>query len=304
MSMITSAFSKSVYPAPFTSWIGLGYELYPDMVARMGFEIKSSSQSIEEVTVLSGLGTMARTAEAEATLFDDMAQGLTKQYAHAEYRLGFIVSQTLIEDGKGLNVVQEGAKQLGIAYNETRNLIAANIWNTAFASTNLSADGATLISNSHPTSVGNMSNILSTNATLSEASIEQARIDLKSIKNDRGIRQQIRLMKLIVPAALEFEAARLLGTEKRVGGADNDISAIHKIGVVKDGYEVVDYLTDSNAYFYTTNVSSNGLVFYDRKKLTLSDDTQFSTDNAMFKSHARMTAGCGEFRHVFGSQGL
>lgn len=304
MGIISSAaFSKAVYPRPFTGWLGLGYEMYPDLVPEC-FTVKSSDQSIEEDTILSGLSTMQRVSEGGSNPYDDMGQQRTQQYIPADYRLGFIVTKNLIRDGKGLKVVEEGSKQLGVAYNETRNITAYSLMNNAFNGTIVSADNSTLITSTHASTSGNYSNILSTNASLSEASIEQMRIDLKAIKNDRGIRMQVRPMKLVVPANLEFEATRYLESEYRPSSSDNDINVINKVGLFKDGKVVIDYLTDSNAWFVLTNVSEHGLTFWQRQDLELSNDTFFDNDNARFKGHARWMVGCSEWRHIFGSQGL
>src|SRR5678810_727705 len=286
MPIITAAsFSKAVYPKPFTGWIGLGYDLYPNLVGEC-FNVTSSDQAIEEDTILSGLGVMVRVAEGNSTIYDTMQQGKTKQYTFSDYRLGFQITKNAIRDGKGLKLVQEGSTQLGVAYNETQNLAAYSLFNHAFDGTIVAADGVTLISASHTNGIQTYSNQLSTNASFSEASIEQMRIDMKSIKNDRGIRMQVRPMKLVVPANLEFEAIRQTESEYRADSAENTVSAVNKVGLFKDGKVVIDYLTDPNAWFVLTNVSQHGLTFCNRQPLELSNDTRFDSDNAAFKSHA------------------
>ena len=61
-------------------------------------------------------------------------------------------------------------------------------------------------------------------------------------------------LEMIVPTDLQFVATRLLESEYRVGTADNDISAVRSNGVIPEGYAVNHYLTDTNAFFITTDV--------------------------------------------------
>ena len=300
--MGTGDFQKLVYPKPFTSWIGLGYTMVPDMVP-MVFNVKSSDQSVEEITILEGLGTMVPTSEGESTPYDSLSQGLTKRVTHADYRLAFSVTKNLIRDGKAFSITEKGATELGKSYTETRNRIAFNFMENLFTSGYTSADGAIAISASHPTSVGNMSNVLSTAAALSEASLEQLITQMKDIKNGRGFRIRMRAQKLIVPAELEFEAHRILMSNLRVGTPDNDPNALKDMRKIPGGFSVVDYLDDTTAYYLLTDQSTDGLTFFDRQGLEVNNDTHFDTDNFRVKSHARMSVTIGEWRHILGSEG-
>jgi hypothetical protein len=303
MAVITAAaFSKAVYPKPFTGWMGLAYEMYPDLVSEM-MMLKNSDQSIEEDTLLTGLGVMINVAEGQSTIYDSMSQGATQQYTFLDWRAGFQITKNAIRDGKGLKLAEEGSKQLGIIYNETRNLLAANLYNHGFDGTVTSADGSTLIG-THSTISGSYSNQLSTNAALSEASIEQIVIDLKQIKNDRGIRQMIRPIDLLIPPQLEFEASRYINSEYRADTSDNTISAINRKGLFAGQAKIIDYFTNTKAYFIKTNITEHGPTFWLRQKLEISNDTRFDSDNAAFKSHFRAQTGCSEWRALMGSQGL
>lgn len=306
MSDITlSSFSKAVYPVTFTEWVEGTYQAYPDMVPDLGFEVKGSDRSMEEITLLSGMGHMIVSAMGDSVPYDTMQQQVTKQYLPVTYRLGFAIAKQMIEDGKGFDIVAMGAREFGRSYADTRNIVAAAIHNGAYDGSIVAADGTGLCSASHPNVTGgNQSNLLAVAAPLSEASLEESIIEMKNIKNNRGLRMQINAEKLIVPTASKFAAERILGNKEwRPATADRDINALAKTGMFPMGYQDINYLTSSTAFQILTDVKESGLVFWDRKGLELGQDVDFSTDNVRHKAYARMMPGVGDYRRVFGTPG-
>jgi hypothetical protein len=107
---------------------------------------------------------------------------------------------------------------------------------------------------------------------------------------------------LIIPADLQFVATRLLDTQNRVGTADNDINAIRTMGVIPEGYSVNNFLTDTNAWFITTDIP-NGLKHFVRTPMSTSMDGDFDTGNARYKARERYSFGVSDPLGVFGSPG-
>ena len=302
MSIVTTGdFAKAVAPQ-MPLWFGMGYERYPALYEQV-FQTRMSDQAAEEEALISGAGLMLQTSEGEATPYDRMKQGYVKQYEHVDYRLGIIITKNMIRDGRGLKIAEQRAKQMGISYGETKNTVAFNVLNRAFNSSYTGGDGLELCSTAHPTVAGNMANELATSADLSEASLEQADIEMGDIKDDRGLRIQLRPMKLVVPRALKFEAHRILKSAGRVNTPDNDTNAIRDMALYPGGIITADYLTDTDAWFILTNQEMQGLTMFMRQDMELSDDTHFDTDNSKFKGHARFSVGWTDWRHVFGSPG-
>jgi hypothetical protein len=99
-----------------------------------------------------------------------------------------------------------------------------------------------------------------------------------------------------------FTAKRLLDTELRVATADNDINAIKQMGVIPEGYTVNNFLTDSNAWFLTTDVP-NGMKHFVRTPLSNNMDGDFDTGNVRYKSRERYSFGWSDPLGMFGSSG-
>jgi hypothetical protein len=99
-----------------------------------------------------------------------------------------------------------------------------------------------------------------------------------------------------------FVGTRLLETELRVSTNNNDINALKNNGSIPGGYCVNHFLTDTNAWFLTTDVP-NGLKHFVRTPLSNSMDGDFDTGNVRYKSRERYSFGCSDPLGIFGASG-
>jgi hypothetical protein len=191
----------------------------------------------------------------------------------------------------------------GMAY--TKQVKAANVLNNGFNTSGSynGGDGVPLFSASHPLVTGGVnSNIPTTPADLNETSLENAVIQIAAWTDERGLLIAAKPRKLVVPPALQFVATRLLETELRVGTADNDINALKNNGSIPEGYAINHFLTDSNAWFLTTDVP-NGMKHFVRTPLATSMDGDFDTGNVRYKARERYSFGWSDPLGMYGSAG-
>jgi len=127
-------------------------------------------------------------------------------------------------------------------------------------------------------------------------------IQIAAWTDERGLLIAAKPRKLVVPPALMFVATRLLETELRVATADNDINALKNNGSIPEGYCVNHFLTDSNAWFLTTDVP-NGLKHFVRMPMATSMDGDFDTANVRYKARERYSFGWSDPLGIFGSPG-
>jgi hypothetical protein len=194
-------------------------------------------------------------------------------------------------------------KGLARAMAYTKQVKAAAVLNNGFSTSYPGGDGAALFSASHTLVSGGVnSNIPSTPADLNETSLEAAVIQIAAWTDERGLLIAAKPKKLIVPPALQFVATRLLETELRVGTADNDINALKNNGSIPEGYAINHFLTDTNAWFLTTDVP-NGMKHFVRTPLSNSMDGDFDTGNVRYKSRERYSFGFSDPLGMYGSQG-
>jgi hypothetical protein len=141
-----------------------------------------------------------------------------------------------------------------------------------------------------------------TGVDLNETSLENATIQIAAWTDERGLLIAAKPVKLVIPPPLMFVAKRLLDTELRTSTADNDINALKQLGTIAGGYTVNNFLTDTNAWFLTTDVP-NGLKHFERTALVTSMDGDFDTGNVRYKARERYSFGWSDPLGMWGSSG-
>jgi hypothetical protein len=160
-----------------------------------------------------------------------------------------------------------------------------------------------LCNTAHPTALGpNFRNTPSVAADLNETSLEQAIIDVASFTDERGLKINVQVRKLIIPKELQFTAERLMKSTLRTGTADNDVNALRSMGMIPEGYVVNNYLTDSDAFFLMTD-APNGLKMFNRAAMKTGFEGDFDTGNVKFKARERYSFGWSDPRGIYGSPG-
>lgn len=303
----TGSFAKALWPG-VNQWYGDAYSEYPVEWTKL-FEQHSSRRAFEEDVGASYFGLAQVKNETQGVNYDSARQGFTSRYNHVVYALGFIISREVYEDDQYDVVGKLKAKSLAFSMRQTKEIIAANVYNRAFNTSFLGGDGATLIASAGGGGSASAPNIAGGTYTngpatafdLSEASLEQACIDIAGFTNDRGLKIAVRPKTLIIPKELMFEAQRILKTDGRVGTDLNDLNAIKTMGMIPE-IVVNHYLTDTDAWFIRTDVS-NGLKYFERRGDEFGMDEDFDTENAKYKATARYSFGWTDRRAIYGSPG-
>jgi len=308
MSVITtSSLAKALWPG-VNAWYGDAYTQYPVEWDKL-FDKNTSRKAFEEDVGGSYFGLASVKTEGSPITYDSSRQGFTSRYNHVVYALGFIITREIYEDDLYDVVGKQKASALAFSMRQTKEIIAANVYNRAFNTSYTGGDGATLVasaggggSSSHANIAGGTwTNGVATAADLSEAALEQAVIDIAGFTNDRGLKIAVRPKSLIIPKELMFEAQRILKTDGRVGTDLNDLNAIKTMGMIP---EIITnhYLTDTDAWFIRTDVA-NGLKYFERRGDEFGMDEDFDTENAKYKATARYSFGWTDARAIYGSPG-
>jgi hypothetical protein len=301
MSVInTSNFAKALWPG-INAWYGKAYSEFSPEWDKL-FDKYTSRKAFEEDVGTSGFGLAVVKGEGAPISYDSERQAFITRYSHVVYALGFIITREIFDDDQYDVVGQRKAQGLAFSMRQTKEIVAANVYNRAFNSSYVGGDGKELLATDHPNFAGGTwSNELTTAADLSEASLEQASIDIGGFTNDRGLAIKVLPKTLIIPRHLAFEAKRILGTDGRVGTANNDINALKSLGIVPEVI-VNHYLTDTDAWFIRTDVK-DGMKYFERRGDEFGMDQDFDTENAKYKATARYSFGWTDPKALFGSPG-
>ena len=301
MAISRAQLLKELLPG-LNALFGLQYATY-DQEHKEIYETETSERSFEEETKLSGFSAAPVKNEGSAIAYDNAQEAWTARYNHETIALGFSLTEEAIEDNLYDSLSARYTKALARAMAYTKQVKAAAVLNNGFSSNYLGGDGVALFSASHPLITGGVnSNIPTTPADLNETSLESAVIQISLWTDERGLLIAAKPKKLVVPSSLQFVATRLLETELRVGTADNDINAIKNNGSISEGYTVNHFLTDTNAWFLTTDVP-NGMKHFVRSPLANSMDGDFDTGNVRYKSRERYSFGWSDPLGMYGSAG-
>jgi hypothetical protein len=301
MAISRAQLLKELLPG-LNALFGLEYARYGEQHKEI-YETETSERSFEEETKLSGFSAAPVKNEGSAMAYDNAQEAWSARYNHETIALGFSLTEEAIEDNLYDSLSGRYTKALARAMAYTKQVKAANVLNNGFTSGYTGGDGVTLFSTSHPLVSGGVnSNTPATQADLNETSLENAVIQIAAWTDERGLLIAAKPKKLIVPPALQFVATRLLETELRVGTADNDINAIKNNGSIPEGYTVNNFLTDTNAWFLTTDVP-NGLKHFVRTPMQTGMDGDFDTGNVRYKARERYSFGWSDPLGMFGSAG-
>jgi hypothetical protein len=301
MAISRAQLLKELLPG-LNALFGMEYARYGEEHKEI-YETETSERSFEEETKLSGFSAAPVKNEGSAIAYDQAQEAWSTRYTHETIALGFSITEEAIEDNLYDSLSARYTKSLARAMAYTKQVKAAAVLNNGFSSNYPGGDGVSLFNYSHPLiSGGTNSNTPSTQVDLNETSLEAAVIQIAAWTDERGLLIAAKPKKLVVPPALMFTAKRLLDTELRVATADNDINAIKQMGAIPEGYTVNHFLTDTNAWFLTTDVP-NGLKHFVRTPLQNSMDGDFDTGNVRYKARERYSFGWSDPLGMWGSSG-
>lgn len=297
----TGSFARDLYPGVKTHFNTKYKELGEQY--KMLFDTEKSSKAYELSVGFVGTGLAPRKVEGDAIAYQDIEQGWEAKVIHAVYALGIIITREENDDNLSPDLAKKRSGALAFSMNQTKEIVAANVYNRAFSSSYVGADGVSLLNASHPYKPGGtFSNQLAVAADLSETTLEQACIDIDDFRDEAGLQIKVKPRALIVPTRIQFDAHRILKSVNQNDTANNAINALRDMGMFSEGYKVNNFLTDTNAWFIRTNCP-DGMVHYQRDPVEVRVDNDFDTENAKFKARERYSFAWLDPRGLYGSAG-
>ena len=297
----TGSHPKALWPG-IKAWWGQVYDEHPEEYTAL-FDKETSHQNYEEDVQLTGFGLAPVKTEGQGVQYDSEVQGFTTRYTHIAYALGYIVTKEELDDNLYESVSKKRAGALAMSFRQTKENVAANIYNRAFNSTYTGGDGQALCSTAHPnTTGGTFANKLTVDADLSEASLEDATIALMGFQNDRGLLINVLPKSLHIARQEYYNAARILKSVNQPTNANNDINVLRANNVFPGGAVLNHYFTSPHAWFIRTNIR-DGMKYYSRVGISFDQDNDFDTMNAKAKGYERYSFGWTDPRAVYGSNG-
>ena len=299
----TASHPKALWPG-VKQWWGQTYDEHQVEYTDL-FDSEVSTQNYEEDVQLTGFGLVQQKPEGSGVLYDSEVQGFTTRYTHIAYALGYIVTKEELDDNLYETVSRKRAAALAMSFRQTKENVAANVYNRAFNASYVGGDNVALASTAHPnTSGGTWANRPTVDVDLSEAALEDAIIAIMGLQNDRGLLINIMPKTLIIPRQQVFNAQRILHSSYQTGNANNDINVIKSGNYLPGGFKVNHYLTSPNAWFIRNTIpGKTGMKYYERVGMQFDQDNDFDTMNAKAKGYERYSFGWSDPRAIWGVNG-
>ena len=304
MAISRAQLAKELEPG-LNSLFGMSYDEYTQEYAEI-FAVEDSQRAFEEEVLITGFGGAPTKTEGAGVSFDNATESYTSRYTHETISLAFALTEEAVEDNLYDALGKRYTKSLARSMANSKEIKGSYVLNNAFSSSYTGGDGVSLINTAHVLAGGGTAaNRASSMADLNETSLEDALVDISDYQDDRGLQISVAAEKLVVPSELVFVADRILNSQGRPGSADNDLNAIKNTGVLPGGYTVNHYLTDPDAFFLLTSVTTGGegLKMFQRSAMETSMEPDFTTGNIRYKARERYSFGWSDWRGIYGSQG-
>jgi len=264
------------------------------------FNVETSDKATEVDSGVTGFGLLTQTSEDSPITYEDPVQMYDKTYTHLKYTKGFRVTDELVEDDQW-RVIRSKPQELGKAARRSEENLAANVFDNAFAASQLGGDGVRLCSTIHPRSDGGatQSNASAAGITLTYDNLETAELAMRAQLDDKGMKIAVRPDTLLVPPALRREALTITKSVAIPGSSDNDTNIFQGTLKVVDW----DFLDGSTTAWFLIDSSQQKLMWFWRQRATMKNDYSFDNGASLFKIQERFSNGFSDWRGVWGSAG-
>jgi hypothetical protein len=261
------------------------------------FNVQNSSKT-QEVNL--GIGGFGNVPEYKGTIeYDDFDILYPAYYIHKEYAKGFAVERKLWDDGM-YNVIRDRANLMGIAFDRTKEIHAASVFNNMFSSSYLGPDSKALAATDHPYGPNNTTTQSNKGTTaLSHDAVITARTAMRSFVNSIGEPVMAMPDTLVVPTELEAAAQVIVGSNQKPGTANNDTNVLSGMRVL-----VSPYLTDANNWFLVdSRLAKARLRWYWRVLPEFKEDPSSDYNLVMkYRGYMRYSFGWDTYDWVYGSE--
>lgn len=280
------------------------YEQRADEWKAIAKERVGTPRAYHEEPMLYGFGAAPELPDGMPVTYQSGGVLYIQRYPYRVYGLAFALTKVLVEDGDHIRIGSIYSEHLAQAMIETKETLVANVFNRGFNNSFPGGDGVAMNSNAHPVIGGTQSNILTTAAALSQTSVEQMLIQIRSAEDANGKKIRLQPAKLIVPPSLMFQAEVILKSVLRTGGANNDINPVKSMGLLSEGAKVISRLTSPTAWWIQNGNVARGVQMMKRRSLQKSMEGDFETDSMRYKATERYWPSFTDWRDNYGTPGL
>jgi hypothetical protein len=260
-------------------------------------------RNYHEEPVLYGFGAAPEIPDGAPITYQSGGVLFIKRYVYKVYGLAYALTKVLVEDGDHIRIGKVYSEHLAQSQIETKETLAANVFNRAFNPAFPGGDGVALISPNHPIVSGVFSNQLNIAAALSQTSLEQMLIQIRNAVDNNGKRIRLTPKKIAGGPSQIFQAEVLLKSVLRAGTANNDINPVKSMGLLADGQANLSRILSTTAWWVLAD-APQGLKVMKRRGVERRMEGDFETNSMRYGTDERYDIGWTDPRAAWGTPGL
>lgn len=279
------------------------FDSYDEVVKTEGmidmlYGMETSKRQYEQTLSISAMTDFSDFTANGQISYDDIAEGYKKTFTHNEWAKGIRITRSAKDDDL-YGIFDSVPSQRGMAAARTREKHGAGIFNGAFAGTT-GPDLLSLCNSSHTSTVSGVA-VQSNKGTdtLSKTAVSAARLAMMKFYGFNGEMVGVNPDGLIVPLDKEEDAWTIISSKGEPETSDNNANfhyGKYKLAVWR-------FITSQYNWFLVDfKLMKMNLLWFDRVKLEVNEDTAFNTYEARYSAYMRYSFGWTNYTWVYGSQ--
>lgn len=281
-----------------------GHPGYADATSSQIFSQETSDKAAEIIENVLGPGLWSATAEEQEIPQGQSRITGTKTFTHTKFSQKLVIPSEYFDDNMH-SAYEKQVREFARAALATRDVNAFAVFRNAFT-TATTYDATALISDSH-TNLGGFTIDNKVSGALSEATLNDAIVQLVEMKSQQGIVGGSMPSVLLVPPKLFKLASEITESELRSNTPDNDMnvySTKYGITVATSPYIGAAQSGSDTAWFLLS--SNHSIMRYVRQALTkwLNPPEISGNDTYEYGGKYRESVGALSFEGIVGSTGL
>ena len=293
--------------ASFTNLMAPGirkafFDSYDDVMKKEAvvpvlYTSNSSGRQTEETLSISAMSDFEDFTANGQISYDDISEGYKKTFTHNEWTKGIRIQRSAKDDDL-YGIFDKIPAQRGIAAARTREKHGLSVFSGAFAGTS-GPDSLSLCNASHTSPVSGVAVQSNTGTdTLSKTSVSAVRLAMAKFYGFNGEQLGVSMDTILVPLDKEEDAWTIISSKGEPETADNN----QNFHFGKYKLIVARLLTNQYAWFAMDyRLMKLNLLWFDRAKLELNQDTSFNNYEARYSAYMRYSYGWSNYTFVYGS---
>jgi len=267
------------------------------MVPRL-YRMLGSTRQNEYTLSVSALGDFEDFDATGQITYDDISEGYKATFTHKAWTKGIRITRKAKQNDL-YGIFDDLPAQRGMAAARTREKHGASPFNGAFAGTS-GPDSLSLCNTAHTSPVDGVSTQSNKGTdTLSKTTVSSARLAMKKLCGLNGERVGVKADMIIANMDKEEDAWTIISS-KGEPETDNNNANFH-YGKYK--LAIWDELVSQYDWFVVdSRLMKLNLLWFDRNKLELNQDTAFNTYEARYSAYMEYSYGWRDYIWIYGNQ--